>query len=172
MTTRRKRGSQDASSPYPTTASAATAAKNQSESKWQNWWVRFTWTAFMIAAAFVILMSGKIGILSPTHPVHPVHQYPPTHLPHSHQGHFWVILLVVGIQIQVFKEVINIAHVPSKEKKLPFFGFINWYFLLSTNYFLYGESIIHYFKQIGRGQQWEPWSMNLPTHPFLSFSLI
>ncbi|KAJ3415817.1 hypothetical protein HDV05_004090 [Chytridiales sp. JEL 0842] len=32
-------------------------------------------------------------------------------------------------------------------KKLPWFRTMSWYFLLSTNYFLYGETIIHYFKE-------------------------
>ena len=31
-----------------------------------------------------------------------------------------------------------------------FYVGLNWYFLVSTNYFLYGESIIHYFKQFGK----------------------
>jgi len=63
-------------------------------------------------------------------------------------GHLWVILLIVVIQTLVYKEVIAIAHVPSKEKELPWFKTLNWYFLVSTNYFLYGESIIYYFKEI------------------------
>lgn len=41
-------------------------------------------------------------------------------------GHLAVVAMVVGIQAMVFKEVIHIAHVPSKEKKLPWFRLINW----------------------------------------------
>jgi phosphatidate cytidylyltransferase len=41
-------------------------------------------------------------------------------------GHLSVILMIVVIQTMVFKEVIAIAHVPSKEKKLPWFRVINW----------------------------------------------
>jgi phosphatidate cytidylyltransferase len=41
-------------------------------------------------------------------------------------GHLWVILLVFVIQTLVYKEVIAIAHVPSKEKKLPWFKTLNW----------------------------------------------
>lgn len=41
-------------------------------------------------------------------------------------GHIWVIFLVVVIQTLVYKEVIALAHVPSKEKKLPWFKTLNW----------------------------------------------
>ena len=42
-------------------------------------------------------------------------------------GHIWVILLVVVIQTLVYKEVIAIAHVPTKDKKLPWFKTLNWF---------------------------------------------
>jgi phosphatidate cytidylyltransferase len=38
-----------------------------------------------------------------------------------------VILLVVVVQGLVYKEVIYLAAVPSKEKKLPWFRAMNWY---------------------------------------------
>ncbi|KAJ3092543.1 hypothetical protein HK102_006096 [Quaeritorhiza haematococci] len=94
-------------------------AQEASQKKWKNWWVRSLWT--------VVMVSGFLAFLF--------------------AGHIWIVLLVVAVQTQIYKEVISIAHVPSKEKKLPWFRAINWYFLASTNYFLYGESIIHYFKK-------------------------
>ncbi|KAJ3098500.1 hypothetical protein HDU97_003956 [Phlyctochytrium planicorne] len=87
--------------------------------KWRNWWVRSFWTFVMVGGFITILLAG----------------------------HIWVVLLVVVIQTLVYKEVISIAHIPSKEKKMPWFRTMNWYFLLSTNYFLYGQTIIQYFKQ-------------------------
>ncbi|RHZ84449.1 hypothetical protein Glove_81g29 [Diversispora epigaea] len=91
-----------------------------SEKKWRNMTVRAIWTFVMIGGFFAALAAG----------------------------HFFVIFLVVLIQTLVYKEVIALAHVPSKEKKLPWFKSLNWYFLASTNYFLYGESLIYYFKEI------------------------
>jgi hypothetical protein len=76
--------------------------------KWKNWWIRTLWTFVMI--------SGFLGIIL--------------------SGHIWVVLLVVVIQTLVYWEVISIAHVPSKAKKMPWFRTMSWYFLLSTNYFL------------------------------------
>ncbi|CAI2177271.1 14595_t:CDS:2 [Funneliformis geosporum] len=69
--------------------------------KWKNMTVRSFWTFVMIFGFFAILALGTI----------------------------WVILLVVVIQTLVYKEVIAIAHVPSKEKKLPWFKTLNWFVL-------------------------------------------
>jgi len=63
-------------------------------------------------------------------------------------GHLYVIAIVTGLQIVSFKEVIAIANVPSKAKDLRFTRSLNWYFLGTTMYFLYGESVIYYFKHI------------------------
>lgn len=63
-------------------------------------------------------------------------------------GHIYIIGLATAVQIVSFKEVIAIANVPSKEKNLRFTKSLNWYFLATTMYFLYGESVIYYFKHI------------------------
>ncbi len=116
-------------------------ADESSKKKWKNWWIRTLWTSIMI--------SGFIGILL--------------------GGHMWLILLVLAIQIQIYREVISIAYVPSKEMEVPWFRAMSWYFLISTNYFLYGESIIHYFKQ---HVFVDTFLLPLATHHrFISFSL-
>lgn len=63
-------------------------------------------------------------------------------------GHIYVIMIITAVQIISFKEVINIAQVPTKQKNLPLTKSLNWYFLAITMYFLYGESVIYYFKHI------------------------
>ena len=63
-------------------------------------------------------------------------------------GHIYIIGLVTALQIISFKEVIGIAQVPSRARNLPFTRSLNWYFLGTTMYFLYGESVIYYFKHI------------------------
>lgn len=63
-------------------------------------------------------------------------------------GHVWVIVMVEAIQTLVYREIIQIAQVPAKARNVRWFKTMSWYFLISTNYFLYGESIMHYFKQI------------------------
>lgn len=63
-------------------------------------------------------------------------------------GHIYIIMIVTAIQIISFKEVIAISNVPSRARKLRFTKTLNWYWLGSTMYFLYGESVIYYFKHI------------------------
>ena len=63
-------------------------------------------------------------------------------------GHVYIIAIITAVQIVSFKEVIAISNVPSKARNLRFTKSLNWYFLATTMYFLYGESIIYYFKHI------------------------
>jgi len=63
-------------------------------------------------------------------------------------GHIYIIVIITAIQIVSFKEVIAIASVPSKARQLRSSKSLNWYWLASTMYFLYGESVIYYFKHI------------------------
>jgi phosphatidate cytidylyltransferase len=63
-------------------------------------------------------------------------------------GHLYLIIIVTAVQVISFKEVIAIANVPSKARSLRFTKSLNWYFLGTAMYFLYGESIIYYFKHI------------------------
>ncbi|RKO92918.1 phosphatidate cytidylyltransferase [Blyttiomyces helicus] len=84
-------------------------------------------------------------------------------------GHVWVVLLVVAIQTLVYKEVISIGVVPSKEKQLPWNRTIHWYFLISTEYYLYGELLKDFFKEFALV---DAFLNPLATHHrFISFSM-
>jgi phosphatidate cytidylyltransferase len=110
-------------------------------SKWKNWWTRFFWTWVMIGAFLGILMSGPM----------------------------YVIILVGMIQVLVYREVITIGIQTPKEMNLPWMRFLHWYFLFTTNYFLYGESLIYYYKPIVLV---DAFLMPLATHHrFISFTL-
>ena len=90
------------------------------EKKKQTFITRTIWTFVMIFVFFIAMFSG----------------------------HIYIIGIVTAIQIVSFKEVIAIANVPSRAKNLRFTRSLNWYFLGTTMYFLYGESVIYYFKHI------------------------
>lgn len=90
------------------------------EKKKQTFITRTIWTFVMIAGFFISMFSG----------------------------HIYIIIVVTAVQIVSFKEVIAIANIPSKEKNLRFTKSLNWYFLATTMYFLYGESVIYYFKHV------------------------
>jgi phosphatidate cytidylyltransferase len=90
------------------------------EKKKQTFITRTIWSLVMIGGFFVALFSG----------------------------HIYIIALITAIQLISFKEVIAIANVPSKAKNLRFTKSLNWYFLGTAMYYLYGESVVYYFKHI------------------------
>ena len=63
-------------------------------------------------------------------------------------GHIYIILITTAVQVISFKEVVGIIDVPSKARSLRFTKSLNWYFLVTALYFLYGESVIYYFKHV------------------------
>ena len=94
--------------------------QDEYEKKKQTFITRAIWTIAMIGGFFLAMFSG----------------------------HVYILFLITAIQIISYKEVINIAQVPTKQKNLPLTRSLNWYFLGITMYFLYGESVIYYFKHI------------------------
>ncbi|KAF3766964.1 hypothetical protein M406DRAFT_97727 [Cryphonectria parasitica EP155] len=84
-------------------------------------------------------------------------------------GHIYIILIITVVQVISFKEVIAIASVPTKARQLRSTKSLNWYWLATTMYFLYGESVIYYFKHVVLVDK-----MLLPLathHRFISFML-
>ena len=69
------------------------------KSRWKNFWVR------LIAGIVMIAVFNGLIVM----------------------GHLTVIILTLIIQIVVFKEVISIAHLQSKERHLKWFRTIAWY---------------------------------------------
>ena len=94
--------------------------QSEHDKKRQTFITRTIWTFVMIAFFFVSMFAG----------------------------HIYIIVIVTAVQIVSFKEVIAIANVPSKAKNLRFTRSLNWYFLGTVMYYLYGESVIYYFKHI------------------------
>ena len=60
-------------------------------------------------------------------------------------GPLVVSFVIVLIQIKCFQEIINIGYFVYKSHNLPWFRTLSWYFLFTSNYWLYGESLIHHF---------------------------
>ncbi|CAO3625686.1 unnamed protein product [Cunninghamella echinulata] len=83
-------------------------------------WIRTLYTFLMIGSFFLVLASGYI----------------------------WSIVSVMVITVMVYDEVIKISCKGAQEQNIKWFKTMSWYFLATTEYFLYGESIIYYFKEI------------------------
>ncbi|EGG18938.1 CDP-diacylglycerol synthase [Cavenderia fasciculata] len=56
--------------------------------------------------------------------------------------HFIVSLFVMALQLLVFKEMVSLRYVEAKEKKIPRFRTLAWFFLLSAFYFFYAKPIL------------------------------
>ena len=55
---------------------------------------------------------------------------------------YWQTL---AVQVKCFAEIINIGYAVYKIHGLPWFRSLSWYFLIASNYFFYGESLVDYF---------------------------
>lgn len=50
----------------------------------------------------------------------------------------------LAVQVKCFAEIINIGYAVYRIHGLPWFRSLSWYFLLTTNYFFYWESLVDY----------------------------
>ncbi|KAJ7132759.1 cytidylyltransferase family-domain-containing protein [Mycena crocata] len=123
-----------------------TLATEQTKKR-QNMFTRTLWTFIMIGTFLVLLLLG----------------------------HAYMILLVMLCQTLVYREVTALFSLTSssdeesKTGKDPWSTTLNWYFFVVTNYFLYGESIIYYFKHVVFADaQLLPFATN---HRIISFTL-
>lgn len=55
--------------------------------------------------------------------------------------HFQALL----VQVKCFEEIISIGYSVYRIHGLPWFRSLSWYFLLTSNYFFYGENLVDYF---------------------------
>lgn len=99
-----------------TTEALDTALKDLTP-RWRNWVIRGIFTWVMILAFFAIVYMGPLALVT----------------------------LVFALQIKCFHEIITIGYVVYKSYDLPWFRTLSWYFLFSSNYFFYGESLIDEF---------------------------
>ncbi|KAH9858420.1 phosphatidate cytidylyltransferase [Lenzites betulinus] len=91
-------------------------------------------------------------------------------------GHAYMVILVMLCQTLVYREVTTLFSLKRKDVgeehargRDPWSKTLNWYFFAVTNYFLYGESIIYYFKHVVfSNAQLAPFATN---HRFVSFTL-
>lgn len=72
-------------------------------------------------------------------------------------GPIALICIVLIIQVKCFQEIIAIGYSVYRVHGLKWFRSLSWYFLLASNYFIFGESLVGYFL--------------LGYHRFISFCL-
>ncbi|KAG8890370.1 hypothetical protein FRB98_008945 [Tulasnella sp. 332] len=134
-----------------TEAPAGSAVDPEKKKKMQSVVVRTVWTFIMIFGFLFCLAAGPV----------------------------YMIILVLGIQTQVYREVTTLFGLTIKSKDAPvakerkqrdpWSKTLNWYFFAITNYFLYGETMIHYFKHVVHADvRFLPFATN---HRLISFML-
>ncbi|XGW30825.1 hypothetical protein V3C99_009634 [Haemonchus contortus] len=85
--------------------------------RWRNWVVRGVFTIIMVSMFSFIVSRG------------------PT----------WLMALVFAIQFKCFHEIISIGLAVYRMYDFPWFRLLSWYFLVTSNYFIFGESLIDYW---------------------------
>ncbi|KAJ1723760.1 phosphatidate cytidylyltransferase [Coemansia erecta] len=112
-----------------------------SKKKWRNWRQRTTFTFVMIGGFLTVIALGPLSIM----------------------------LMVLCLQVMIYREVISLSSVPKKERDLPWARAMNAYFLVCTEYYLYGHNLHRALKR-------HPWLEAhlqgvFAHHQFISFSL-
>lgn len=100
-----------------TSQSSQSGVVNEKERKKQTFIVRTIWTLIMTVLLFATLTAGQ----------------------------FWTIVVVLLIQIAVFRECINITTHRAKLEELKYTQPLNWWFLVTTIFYLDGRNLIKYF---------------------------
>lgn len=75
----------------------------------------------------------------------------------------------LAVQVKCFQEIISIGYQVYRIHGLPWFRSLSWYFLLTSNYFFYGESLFDYFGVLLNRA--ESLRFLITYHRFLSFCL-
>ena len=68
-----------------------------------------------------------------------------------------------------FAEIINIGYAVYKMDNLPWFRSLSWYFLVASNYFFYGESLVEQFGVLINNVDFLPFLVRY--HRLISFSM-
>ncbi|XP_074027205.1 CDP-diacylglycerol synthase isoform X2 [Leptinotarsa decemlineata] len=109
--------------------------------KWRNWVVRGVFSVLMLTFFLVVIYGGPLALMITT----------------------------LVVQVKCFQEIINIGYIVYRIHGLPWFRSLSWYFLITSNYFFYGESLVDYFGVLINRTDFL--RVLVTYHRFISFSL-
>ncbi|CAG7823951.1 unnamed protein product [Allacma fusca] len=109
--------------------------------RWRNWVIRGIFTWLMIGAFCIIIYLGPLALM----------------------------VVTLAVQVKCFAEIINIGYSVYRVHNLPWFRSLSWYFLITSNYFFYGESLVDYFGVLVNRTDVLRWLITY--HRFISFCL-
>ncbi|XP_014210250.1 phosphatidate cytidylyltransferase, photoreceptor-specific [Copidosoma floridanum] len=109
--------------------------------RWKNWVIRGIFTLLMIGGFCLIIYGGPLALM----------------------------ITVLIVQVKCFEEIINIGYAVYRIHGLPWFRSLSWYFLITSNYFFYGENLMDYFAVVINRTDYLRFLVTY--HRFLSFCL-
>jgi len=109
--------------------------------RWKNWVIRGIFTWLMIGGFGLIIYGGPLALM----------------------------LTTFLVQVKCFAEIINIGYAVYKLDNLPWFRSLSWYFLVTSNYFFYGESLVEQFGVVINRVDFLPALVRY--HRFISFAM-
>ncbi|KAJ1921584.1 phosphatidate cytidylyltransferase [Mycoemilia scoparia] len=109
--------------------------------RWETVRKRTVFTLLMIGGFFMVLAGGPVPIM----------------------------IMVFGLQLAIYKELIGLASEKNKERDLPWQRALNWYFLLTTEYYLYGHIFNRYMAKVPILGRYAP--LMTSHHKFISFTV-
>lgn len=92
----------------------------------------------MVGGFCLIIYGGPLALMITVGTIHSV-QFS---FKHKLTNSYLQTLLV---QVKCFEEIISIGYQVYRIHGLPWFRSLSWYFLLTSNYFFYGENLVDYF---------------------------
>ncbi|XP_070185160.1 phosphatidate cytidylyltransferase, photoreceptor-specific-like [Littorina saxatilis] len=123
------------------TTEALDSALKDINPRWRNWIIRGIFTWVMIFGFAFIIYLGPLALVT----------------------------VIFALQIKCFHEIITIGYIVYRSLKLPWFRVLSWYFLFTSNFFFFGESMTDYFGLLlSRRDFLQPF---VKYHRFICFSL-
>lgn len=84
-------------------------------------------------------------------------------------GPLALMMTTLLVQVKCFEEIISIGYQVYRIHGLPWFRSLSWYFLLTSNYFFYGENLVDYYGVVINRVEYLRFLVTY--HRFLSFTL-
>lgn len=102
-----------------TTGNEGPVTLSSIDPKWRNWWIRGFFTFILVGIFAIFIYMGPLALA----------------------------LMIIGIFIKCFQEIITIGHSKYQEYNLPLFRSLNWYFLTVAVIFMTGSNLIQYYPE-------------------------
>jgi hypothetical protein len=90
------------------------------DQRWRNWWIRGILSIVMISLFAVVIYLGPIALS----------------------------LLVVGLLLKCFQEIIAIGYSKYREHNLPLYRVLNWYIAIVASMFIYCDNFFYYYPEL------------------------